>query len=241
MDPQKTDDTQLLKPTKAVAAIIFAILLLICIGAGLGYYRAVTFLTTPASVTGREQVFLIKPGQGLNRIATDLAAKGLISNQTLFKLYDRYKQAAGRLKAGEYHLSPQLPPVQILDLLLDLQQEKEMAMTLITHDMAMIAETVETVVVMYAGQVVEKNSTQNIFSTPGHPYTEALLNALPERNVDARRLPVIPGVVPGKFDRPRGCLFHPRCGYAKAVCREEPPSLESRPDGSVIRCHFPLT
>lgn len=118
MDPKKIDDKQQLKPAKTVAAIIFAIFLLICIGAGLGYYRAVTFLFTPAAITGREVVLLVKPGQGLNRITADLAEKGLINNQTLFKLYARYKQAAGRLKAGEYRLSPQLTPVQILDLLL---------------------------------------------------------------------------------------------------------------------------
>lgn len=129
---------------------------------------------------------------------------------------------------------------QILDLLLDLQKEKKMALILITHDMAMIAETVEDVVVMYAGQVVEKNTSERIFNKAGHPYTEALLSALPERNVNARRLPVIPGVVPGKFDRPTGCLFHPRCGYAKKRCTTEAPALLNHSDGSAIRCHYPL-
>ena len=128
---------------------------------------------------------------------------------------------------------------QILELLMDLQQEKGMALILITHDMAVIAETVEDVVVMYAGQVVEKNSVKNLFTSPSHPYTEALLNALPERNVNARRLPTIPGLVPGKYDRPTGCLFHPRCAYAKAKCKEIQPTYQSIGDWGV-RCHFPL-
>lgn len=129
---------------------------------------------------------------------------------------------------------------QILNLLLKLQKEKEMGMILITHDMAMIAETVKDVVVMYAGQVVEKNSSEFIFNSPGHPYTEALLSALPERNKSSRRLPVIPGVVPGKYDRPKGCLFHPRCKYAQNQCKNSSPPLSQAPDGSAIRCHFPL-
>ncbi|MBI9092682.1 MAG: ATP-binding cassette domain-containing protein [Desulfobacterium sp.] len=128
---------------------------------------------------------------------------------------------------------------QILDLLLDLQKKNNMALILITHDMAVIAETVEDVVVMYAGQVVEKNTSQNIFTRPRHPYTEALLSALPERNVNARRLPTIPGVVPGKYDRPGGCLFHPRCAHARKRCSIEAPGF-THEGPSAFRCHFPL-
>ncbi len=128
---------------------------------------------------------------------------------------------------------------QILELLLNLQQKNNMALVLITHDMAVIAETVEDVVVMYAGQVVEKNTSDNIFNRPRHPYTEALLNALPERNVLARRLPTIPGVVPGKYDRPTGCLFHPRCRHATHRCAAEAPKLIYT-GRSACRCHFPL-
>ena len=128
---------------------------------------------------------------------------------------------------------------QILELLKDLQQKNNMALILITHDMAVIAETVEDVVVMYAGQVVEKNSSDNIFNAPCHPYTEALLNALPERNINAKRLPTIPGLVPGKYDRPDGCLFHPRCSYAREKCRQTTPVYTTQGMGAV-RCHFPL-
>jgi len=128
---------------------------------------------------------------------------------------------------------------QILDLLIDLQKKNNMALILITHDMAVIAETVEDVVVMYAGQVVEKNSAKNIFTSPIHPYTHALLNALPERNVGSDRLPTIPGLVPGKFDRPTGCLFHPRCEFAREKCKTTIPLLIQKGD-SAFRCHFPL-
>ncbi len=128
---------------------------------------------------------------------------------------------------------------QILDLLIDLQKQKDMALILITHDMAVIAETVEDVVVMYAGQVVEKNTADRIFTAPRHPYTEALLNSLPERNINSKRLPTIPGVVPGRYDRKTGCIFHPRCRFAKEKCATVPPALIYEGD-SAHRCHFPL-
>ena len=128
---------------------------------------------------------------------------------------------------------------QILELLIDLQIKNNMGMILITHDMAVIAETVEDVVVMYAGQVVEKNTVKKIFTAPTHPYTEALLNAMPERNINSRRLPTIPGVVPGKYDRPEGCLFHPRCRFAKKICKTFAPML-TKTGPSMVRCHFPL-
>jgi dipeptide transport system ATP-binding protein len=128
---------------------------------------------------------------------------------------------------------------QILDLLVDLQRRNNMALILITHDMAVVAETVEDVIVMYAGQVVEKNSVETMFTDPRHPYTQALLGSLPERNIGTRRLPTIPGGVPGKYDLRRGCLFHPRCRYAREKCNTHTPKLTSQ-GGSLFRCHFPL-
>ena len=128
---------------------------------------------------------------------------------------------------------------QILDLLLRLQRERGMALVLITHDMGVIAETAQRVVVMYAGQVAEQRQVAALFETPRHPYTSALLDALPERNLGHRRLPTIPGVVPGLFDRPAGCLFHPRCRYADERCVRESPRLRPVAD-SMVRCHYPL-
>jgi dipeptide transport system ATP-binding protein len=128
---------------------------------------------------------------------------------------------------------------QILDLLLDLQRERGMALILITHDMGVVAETVDRVVVQYAGQQVEAQSVQGLFADPMHPYTAALLAALPERSV-GRLLPTIPGVVPGVLDRPTGCLFNPRCPNATEHCRRVEPAFAPGPRGRV-RCHYPLT
>ena len=128
---------------------------------------------------------------------------------------------------------------QILDLLLSLQRDRNMALALINHDMGVIAETAERIVVMYAGQIVEKRLAKDLFSAPRHPYTAALLDALPERGIGRKRLPTIPGVVPGQYDRPSGCLFNPRCRFATDRCRsEQPPLVEHR--GDAVRCHYPL-
>jgi len=94
--------------------------------------------------------------------------------------------------------------------------------------------------VMYAGQVVETAAVPPVFTAPRHPYTEALLAALPEHNIGARRLRSMPGVVPGVHDRPRGCLLAPRCAYAQARCTTERPPL-SGDAGAQARCFFPLT
>jgi dipeptide transport system ATP-binding protein len=123
---------------------------------------------------------------------------------------------------------------QILELLVRLQKETGMALVLITHSMGVVAETAERVSVQYAGQKVEEQPVKNLFATPRHPYTAALLAALPER-AHARRLPSIPGVVPGQFDRPVGCLFSPRCIYATDLCRTTEPAMNS---GAL--CHYPL-
>lgn len=106
---------------------------------------------------------------------------------------------------------------QILDLLANLQREKNMALILITHDMGVVAETAKRVQVQYAGQKVEEQQVDDLFTAPHHPYTSALLAALPERAV-GRKLPSIPGVVPGQFDRPPACLFAPRCTHKQDDC-----------------------
>ena len=128
---------------------------------------------------------------------------------------------------------------QILDLLVDLRRERDMAVVLITHNMGVVAETADRVAVMYAGQVMEEREAETVFEDPQHPYTAALLAALPERSEAAARLATIPGVVPGICDRPRGCLFAPRCTYATDHSREVRPELKPWRDGRV-RCHYPL-
>ena len=128
---------------------------------------------------------------------------------------------------------------QILDLLLDLQRDRGMALILITHDMGVVAETARRVQVMYAGEMVEEAPTEALFAAPRHPYTAALLDALPERAVGRRRLPTIPGVVPGIDDRPPACVFGPRCRFATERCRTVKPPLDG-PVGRRARCHYPL-
>ena len=123
---------------------------------------------------------------------------------------------------------------QILDLLVKLQRETGMGLVLITHSMGVVAETAERVSVQYAGQKVEEQAVRDLFRDPHHPYTAALLSALPER-AKGRKLPSIPGVVPGQFDRPPGCLFAPRCTLATELCRTTKPP---RIDGAL--CHYPL-
>jgi dipeptide transport system ATP-binding protein len=123
---------------------------------------------------------------------------------------------------------------QILDLLVRLQKETGMGLVLITHSMGVVAETAERVSVHYAGQKVEEQPVKGLFADPHHPYTAALLAALPER-AKARRLPSIPGVVPGQFDRPQGCLFAPRCQFATSLCVSTvPPRIKG------TLCHYPL-
>ncbi|MEX0808197.1 MAG: oligopeptide/dipeptide ABC transporter ATP-binding protein, partial [Dongiaceae bacterium] len=128
---------------------------------------------------------------------------------------------------------------QILDLLSDLQRDRGMALVLITHDMGVVAETARDVVVMYAGQEMEGQPTGRLFEAPRHPYTAALLDALPDRNQVKARLATIPGVVPGIDDRPAGCLFEPRCPKADDFCRRVRPAL-TVDAGRSVRCHYPL-
>jgi dipeptide transport system ATP-binding protein len=128
---------------------------------------------------------------------------------------------------------------QILDLLRDLQKQRGMALVLITHNMGVVSEMAQRVAVMYAGQVMEQRSVQELFADPQHPYTQALLAALPERGPAGHRLATIPGVVPGVFDRPGGCLFAPRCQYATRHSMAVRPELREW-KGGFVRCHYPL-
>ena len=123
---------------------------------------------------------------------------------------------------------------QIMDLLLRLQREQGMGLVMITHDLAIVAEMAQRVAVMYAGQVVETAAVPAIFDAPQHPYTEALLAAIPEHNKGAARLAALGGIVPGALDRPMGCLLSPRCPYVQPNCRAERPTLVNG-----VRCFYP--
>ena len=131
---------------------------------------------------------------------------------------------------------------QILNLLLDIQKQAHMAMILITHDIGVVAEHTQQTMVMYAGEVVEYGSTDAVIHHPQHPYTQALLRALPSSHDETAHrspLPSIDGLVPDLVHRPSGCQLHPRCQYAQAQCSQQLPALEQVATGKV-RCFFPL-
>ena len=128
---------------------------------------------------------------------------------------------------------------QIMDLLVNLQKERNMALIMITHDLAVIAEVAHRVAVMYAGQVAEEGVVPQLFRQPVHPYTQALLSSIPEHSKGAHRLSTLPGIVPGQYDRPKGCLLSPRCPYVQQACRDSRPSITPHQHGAV-RCFYPL-
>jgi len=121
---------------------------------------------------------------------------------------------------------------QILDLLKNLKQKLGMAMILITHDMGVVAGVADRITVLYAGRVCESASTRTIFYNPLHPYTRALLEAVPSLALKREKLKVIPGAIPNLIEPPSGCRFNPRCEFAKqGVCTQAvPPLVEMEPD-----------
>jgi peptide/nickel transport system ATP-binding protein len=125
---------------------------------------------------------------------------------------------------------------QILALLRGLQERLGMGIVLITHDLGVVAETCDRVVVMYAGRKVEEAQTVDLFDRPLHPYTRALMASMPSLNTNAARLAEIPGLVPAPRDLGRGCAFAPRCPLAMARCRAETPALVEHGDGHVVAC-----
>ncbi len=129
---------------------------------------------------------------------------------------------------------------QVIELLLTLHQTQEMALIIITHDLAVVAETAHKAVVMYAGQIAELSTVPTIFHHPHHPYTQALLKSIPEHSKGTERLFTLPGIVPGQCDRPVGCLLAPRCPYVQEQCCIIRPELRVM-DEYAVRCHFPLS
>jgi peptide/nickel transport system ATP-binding protein/oligopeptide transport system ATP-binding protein len=128
---------------------------------------------------------------------------------------------------------------QIIDLIQNLQEEFKMGVILITHDLGVIAEVANRVVVMYAGEVVESTDVYNLFSSPKHPYTSGLLKSIPKINEKVERLSVIEGSVPNPISFPSGCRFHPRCPLADKKCIQEKPVLEPKPESNhLVRCWY---
>lgn len=125
---------------------------------------------------------------------------------------------------------------QILELMKQLQKDLGMAIIMITHDLGVIAEISDRVAVMYAGKMVEYTDVKRLFKNPKHPYTWALLNAIPRLDIEQERLFSIPGVVPDALHFPSGCKFHTRCEFATEKCRNEEPGLIEIEDGHFVAC-----
>jgi oligopeptide/dipeptide ABC transporter ATP-binding protein len=129
---------------------------------------------------------------------------------------------------------------QILELMKELQQKIGMALLLITHDLGVVAEQADDVVIMYAGKIVERAAAQTIFARPFHPYTVGLLNSLPGTGEKKKkRLDAIPGVVPSPLHLPSGCRFRDRCPKAAGLCAEAEPQLAEKEQDHFVACHFP--
>jgi oligopeptide/dipeptide ABC transporter ATP-binding protein len=129
---------------------------------------------------------------------------------------------------------------QILKLLAELKEKTETAIVLITHDMGVVAQIADNVLVMYAGEAVEYQPVDRLFAAPHHPYTSGLLKSIPSLVEDKEELFNIPGNVPSPNEMLHGCKFAPRCQYCDAQCIQDHPNLRTLEDGAKVRCHYPL-
>ncbi len=126
---------------------------------------------------------------------------------------------------------------QILELMKGLKNRFNMSMVLISHDLGIVAETCDRIIILYAGQVCESGSAEQVLQNPKHPYTEALLTSVPHLALRKGRLSVIPGNIPNLIEPPTGCRFHPRCKYAQQICVDVVPTLEVMENGHTAACH----
>jgi peptide/nickel transport system ATP-binding protein len=131
---------------------------------------------------------------------------------------------------------------QIVNLMADLQQRLGLTYLFIAHDLSVIRQVSDRTAVMYLGSIVELGPTDEVYRAPAHPYTQALISAVPVPNVDgaARNRIVLSGDVPSPINPPAGCRFHPRCRFAAERCRSERPALREVAPGRTVACHFPL-
>lgn len=125
---------------------------------------------------------------------------------------------------------------QILEVLKELRDRLKMGIILITHDLGVVSEVCDRVIVMYTGKVVEQGLIREILDKPKHPYTEGLIAAIPNIQDEKGKLSSIEGMVPQLDNMPKGCSFHPRCPYAMAICKEKRPALTTDEDGRKVRC-----
>ena len=127
---------------------------------------------------------------------------------------------------------------EIMDLLSELCESEKMALILITHDLGVVSQVTDRIIVMYAGRIVEQGLTRDVVSSPRHPYTKGLIAALPESQQRGKALSQIPGTMPSLTDMPKGCSFHPRCELVMPICREKVPELIDLGNGKALAaCH----
>ena len=128
---------------------------------------------------------------------------------------------------------------QVLNLLAEIKEERSLTLIFIAHDLSVVEHVCDRIAVMYLGQIVELDATDRLLRQPAHPYTEALVSAVPPADPDIRMNRIIlEGDVPNPASPPSGCVFHPRCRYAENVCKTDKPELTLMADGRLCRCHF---
>ena len=127
---------------------------------------------------------------------------------------------------------------QIMGLLQELQEERQMGLILITHDLGVVADVADTIAVMYAGRIVERADVLEIYANPAHPYTEGLLASIPRLDQKGQQLYAIGGLPPNLLRLPPGCAFHPRCGRAQDICSTDRPGLREVAPNRFSACHF---
>jgi oligopeptide transport system ATP-binding protein len=127
---------------------------------------------------------------------------------------------------------------QIMALLQELQEERQMGLILITHDLGVVADVADKIAVMYAGRIVERADVYDLYRQPAHPYTKGLLESIPRLDQKGQQLAAIGGLPPNLMRIPAGCAFNPRCKFAQDVCREDRPALRLVAPGRESACHF---
>lgn len=126
---------------------------------------------------------------------------------------------------------------QILALINNLKEKLDMSIMMITHDLGVISELADRVIIMYAGKIVEESGQEDVFLSPLHPYTQALLKSIPRINQENEKLYIIKGMVPDPLENHQGCLFAPRCEFARDICITKEPQLLSYNNSRKVRCH----
>jgi len=127
---------------------------------------------------------------------------------------------------------------QVLKLLNELKKSLNLSIIMITHDLSLITETCEKLVIMYAGNIAESGDIMTIHKEPLHPYTQDLISSFPNIQAQKRRMTSIPGSPPDLLQPPPGCRFHPRCKYAMDICRKETPKLKEAAKNHYVACHM---